>query len=88
MEILQESQQLVLVSPQNRRNLRRLVWIRDKHLPSAPPHQPTALETHLENMKRLELDIPALIPEEVHHHLEITLVRDILRHDTIICSVE
>ena len=42
----------------------------------------------LENMERLELDVLALISEQVHHHLEIGLVRDVARHHIEVRSVE
>jgi hypothetical protein len=39
-------------------------------------------------MKRLELDILALVTKEVHHHFEICFVRDVSGHDIEVCSVE
>lgn len=39
-------------------------------------------------MKRLKLDILALVPEHVHHHLQVSLVGDILGHNIEICPVE
>ena len=39
-------------------------------------------------MERLKLYVLALIPEQVHHHLEVRLVRDIARHDIEVCPVE
>lgn len=45
-------------------------------------------ETHFENMERLELDIPALVPQEIHHRLEIVLVRNVPGHDRIVGAVE
>lgn len=44
--------------------------------------------TNLEHMERLELDVPALIPQKVHHHLEIGLVRDVAGHDRVVSAVE
>lgn len=39
-------------------------------------------------MKRLELYILALIPQQVHHHFEIGLVRDVARHYVEVGAVE
>jgi hypothetical protein len=39
-------------------------------------------------MERLELDVPALVPQKVHHHLEIRVVGDVARHDRVVCAVE
>ncbi len=44
--------------------------------------------THLEYMERLKLDIPALIPQEVHHHPQIGLGSDITSHNRVVCSVK
>lgn len=44
--------------------------------------------THLENVERLKLDIPTLVAQEVHHHLEIGLGADISGHDAVIGSIE
>lgn len=73
MEALQECQKLVPVSPKNSFNLRWLAWIRNKDL---------------ENMKRLELDVFALVSKKVHHHLQIALVRNVLCHDVEVGAVE
>ena len=43
---------------------------------------------YLENMKCLKLDILTLIPQQVHHHLQICLVRDIFSHHVEISTVE
>jgi hypothetical protein len=37
-------------------------------------------ETHFKHMERLKLNVLALIPEQIHHHLEISLVRDVFSH--------
>jgi hypothetical protein len=39
-------------------------------------------------VKGLELDILALVAQEVHHHLQISLVRDVAGHDVEVCAVE
>jgi hypothetical protein len=39
-------------------------------------------------VERLELDVLALVPQEIHHHLEIRLVRNVLCHDVEVCAVE
>ena len=42
----------------------------------------------LKDMEGLELDVFALVLEEVHHVLEILLVRDVPCHDVEICPVQ
>ena len=44
--------------------------------------------TDLEYVERLELNVLALIPQEVHHHLEIRFVRDVPRHDVEVGAIE
>lgn len=44
--------------------------------------------THLEDVEGLKLDVAALVPEQVHHHLEVGLVGDVARHDLVVGSVE
>ena len=39
-------------------------------------------------MECFELDILALVPQKVHHHLEIGLVRNVPRHDVEVCTIE
>jgi hypothetical protein len=39
-------------------------------------------------MESNELDVLALVPEEVHHHLKIRLVRDIAGHDVEVRPVD
>jgi hypothetical protein len=39
-------------------------------------------------MESLKLDIFTLIPEEVHHHLEVSFTCDVSRHDTKVCTIE
>jgi hypothetical protein len=39
-------------------------------------------------MEGLELDVLALIAEEVHHHLEVDIVRDVARHDIEVGTVQ
>lgn len=39
-------------------------------------------------MECLELDVLALIAEEVHHHLEVDVVRDVARHDVEVGTVQ
>ena len=38
-------------------------------------------------MERLKLDVLALVTKEIHHHLEISIVRDIARHDIEVGTV-
>ena len=44
--------------------------------------------THLEHVESLKLDVLALISQEVHHHLEVCFVGDILGHDVEVGSVK
>lgn len=39
-------------------------------------------------MEGFELNVLALVSEEVHHHLEVRLVRDVARHDVEVGPVE
>ena len=39
-------------------------------------------------MEGLELDILALIPQEVHHHLQVRLVCDVPCHDVEVCPIQ
>ena len=39
-------------------------------------------------MESLELDVLALVAKEVHHHLEIDIVRDVTRHDAEVGTVK
>lgn len=57
---------------------------------SPPRSRPlrTCHTTHLEHMKRLKLDIPTLVPQKVHHRLEVRLVRDEPSHDGVVGPVE
>lgn len=39
-------------------------------------------------MKRLKLNILALVPQQIHHHLQIPLIRDVPRHHAEVRPVE
>lgn len=39
-------------------------------------------------MKRLKLYILALVPQQVHHHLQIPFIRDVPRHHAEVRPVE
>lgn len=39
-------------------------------------------------MKRLKLDIPALISQKVHHHLQIGFRGDVSRHDIVVGPIK
>ena len=39
-------------------------------------------------MERLKLDVLTLVPEHVHHHLQVGLVGDIPGHNIEICAVK
>lgn len=44
--------------------------------------------THLENVERLELNVPTAIAQEVHHQLQISLRRNVPRHYRVVCAVQ
>lgn len=39
-------------------------------------------------MERFKLNVFALVPEQVHHHFEVGLARDVSGHDVEIGTVE
>jgi len=43
---------------------------------------------YLEHMERLKLDVFTLVPEHIHHHLQVGLVGDIPGHNIEICAVK
>jgi hypothetical protein len=94
MEPLEESQKLLLVPTQNCFYLRRFLGVRNEHLASKGAKSAggnTLTKTRqndLEDMERLELDVLALISQQVHHHLEISFAGDVSRHDIEVCTVE
>lgn len=73
METLQELKELLLVSPQDRLNLWRLLRVRHEDF---------------ENMERFELDVLALVAQEIHHKLQVRLIGYIARHDVEIRSIQ
>ena len=73
VEILEESKQFFLIPSENGFDLRRLLGIGNKDL---------------EYMERFELNVLALIAEEVHHHLEVDIVRNVARHDVEVGTVQ
>ena len=48
----------------------------------------TVVETYLEHVEGLELNVLALVAEEIHHHLEIRLACDIPGHHVEVRTVE
>ena len=44
--------------------------------------------SHLKHMERLKLNVPTFIPQQVHHQFQVTLVRDVPRHDIEIGPVQ
>jgi hypothetical protein len=38
-------------------------------------------------MERLKLDVLPLVTKEIHHHLEISIDRDVARHDVKVGTV-
>lgn len=45
-------------------------------------------DSYFENVEGLKLDVAALIPQEVHHELEVLWLADVLRHDGEVVAVE
>lgn len=56
--------------------------------PKTPKKEINQKNTRLEHMERLKLDILALVPQQVHHHLEVPLARNVLGHDVEVGTVE
>ena len=48
----------------------------------------SAEASNLEDVKGLELDVLALVPKEIHHHLQIRLARDIPGHHVEVRTVQ
>ena len=46
------------------------------------------MEAHFEYVKSLELDVLALVPEHVHHHLQIAFLSDVSSHDVKVGTVK
>ena len=44
--------------------------------------------TDLEYVERLELDVPALVPQQVHHRAQVAVGPDVPRHDREVGAVE
>lgn len=91
VKVLEENKQLILVPPENTLDLWRLLRVRHEYLyapPISPGRSRNARAAHLEHMKRLELDVLALIAQEVHHHLQIGVVSDVSGHDGKVGAVE
>lgn len=60
-----------------------------RHLvPPAKPNTSSTCLAHLEHVERFKLNVPALVPQEVHHHLQVRFRADISRHDGVIGTVE
>jgi hypothetical protein len=55
---------------------------------SAQEGKKKAESAHLEDMERLKLDVLAPVLEQVHHDLQVLLVRDVPGHDLEVCPVE
>lgn len=45
-------------------------------------------ESHFKYVESFELDVLALVSEHVHHHLQITFLRDVSSHDIEIGTVK
>ena len=46
------------------------------------------VKANLEHVEGLELDVLALVPKEIHHHLQIRLARDIPGHHVEVRTVQ
>jgi hypothetical protein len=73
MEIFEEGQQFILIPSEDGFDLRRFLGVCDEYL---------------EYVEGLKLNVLALITEEVHHHLEVGIVRNIARHDAEVGTVQ
>ena len=73
VEILQKGEKFLLIAPQKRLDLRRLLRV---------------CEEDLEDMERLELDVLALVTEKVHHQLQVRLRSNVSSHDGEVGAVE
>ena len=47
-----------------------------------------AKTTDLENVKRFELNVLALVAQHIHHHLEVCLLSDVTCHDIEIGTIK
>ena len=90
MEVLQEFEELVLVTPKDALYLRRLLRVGDEHLWAdvSRTSRRQIRQADLEHVECLELDILALVPKEIHHHLQIRLARDIPGHHVEVRTIE
>ena len=73
VEILEENKQFVLIPSEDDFDLRWFLRVCDKYF---------------EYMERLKLNVLALITEEVHHHLEVGIVRNVARHDAEVGTIQ
>ena len=73
VELGEEVHQLVLVSDQNVKDWLWFVWVCDKHL---------------EHVERLELDVPRLLLQHVHHELKVVWAGDVSGHHREVVSVQ
>ena len=87
VEVAEEREELVLVAAEDRLDLRRLLRVCDKDLQFTnaitDPFRLLIRQKikHLKYMECLELDIFALVAQQVHHHLQVGVVREVPRHD-------
>jgi len=91
VETLEKNQELVFVPPEDRLDLRGLLWICHKHLCrdiGQYRYDDDASMVDLEHMECLELDVLALISKEVHHHLQVGFVGNVAGHNVEICPIE
>lgn len=91
VEVFEEDKQLLLVPPQDGLDLRRFLRVRHEDLQTAISHKRHATTTsvaYLEDMKGLELDVLALIAQQVHHHLQVVLIGNEAGHDRKVGAIE
>ncbi|KAI3487715.1 hypothetical protein L1887_48321 [Cichorium endivia] len=73
VEVGEELDQTLAVAPQDVFDLRRLLGVGDKHL---------------EHVEGLKLDVLAAVAQQIHHHLEVVLARNVARHDGKVGAVQ
>lgn len=93
VERLQECQEFLFIASQNRFDLRWLLRVCHKHLRGRilvyeGIRNSTQLAAHLEYVERFELYILTLVPQKVHHHLEVSFASNISCHNVKVCAIQ
>lgn len=93
MEVGEEFDQSIAVSQKNFGDGAGLVWIGHKYLEKVKLTKEKQKyirksTIYLEHMKSFKLDIPALLPQHVHHQLEVVRIAYIPGHDVEVVSIQ